>query len=166
MQPYTHVVVASKEHVLVHKVGKRHWTAIGPCGKLVTVDGTDCTVIDPKMPTPIFCLINPDGMQTVRLDDMYRQIFEYGWTCGVAMQDDNVWQWDILSLTWTLNGLPLRMAIITSSGKALLSPALATASACRQTKLCTNGHWNTKKARKCQHVDCPCSFITKGKKKE
>jgi hypothetical protein len=98
-----------------------------------------------------------DGLQPVMLHDMMRQIFAYGWTRGIALQGDDVWEWDILAQTWLLNGTAMDMAIITPRGDVLLdrpiSPPTVSHKQSQEVQRCVDGHWNSCKASTCRHCN-------------
>ena len=125
-QSYSHVIADGLEHILVHRINNTTWAAINNQNKLVPV--RNFQVLEntaerngQKMCCPVFCVMSDeDGLQPVMLHDMMRQIFAYGWTRGIALQGDDVWEWDILAQTWLLNGTAMDMAIITPRGDVLL----------------------------------------------
>tara|TARA_B110000091_G_scaffold46583_1_gene51063 strand:- start:1100 stop:1648 length:549 start_codon:yes stop_codon:yes gene_type:complete len=158
-QSYSHVIVDGSEHVLVHRINDKTWAAINGQNKLVPV--TNFRVLEntaerngQKMCCPVFCVASVEGLQPVMLHDMMRQIFAYGWTSGIALQGEDVWEWDILAQTWLVNGTALDMAIITPRGDVLLDRPISpvvTHKKNRWVKRCVYGHWNPCQARECRH---------------
>jgi hypothetical protein len=140
------------EHILIHRIDKKHWAALNHEKMLVPIAEKEFQVLEDTEAVR-FCIVNTLGLRQVHLLDMARQVYEYGWTTGLAIQDNNVWNWDVLSLSWILNGLPHEMAIITGRGEVVLHLRPGRS---KQAKLCGAGHWNTRQSRVCRHCKEEC----------
>ena len=149
VQSFSHVISEGLEHILVHRINKKLWAALNPDKELVPIAEESFHMLEDTRDVS-FCTINENGLFAVQLTDMVRQVTEYDWTNGLAIQDGNVWNWDILKQEWIRNGLSKRMAIVTRCGHLLL-PSMQKVGKSTAAKLCVNGHWNSTRVTKCRH---------------
>ena len=150
-QAFSHVILDTEEHILIHRVGKNMWAALNSNHDLVPIAENDFSTM-PSTHNLSFCISNESGLIAVPpLDDMVRQLFEYNWTNGIAFQGTDVWNWDILKQEWKLNGCTYDMAIATRCGTLLMHSSRGVQHKCARAKLCSEGHWNTVQSNKCKH---------------
>ena len=118
--PFSHVLLDTKEHILIHKIGNKHWAALDEDQTMVPIAEQDF-IVQPTTHNLSFYIYNESGLIAVPpLKDMIRQMYEYNWTNGLAIQGSDVWNWDILKQEWVLNGITSKMAIFTRGGKLLI----------------------------------------------
>lgn len=149
--PFSHVIWDTKEHILIHRIGTQMWAALNSDSILVPIVEKDFEVL-PTTHHLSFCISNEAGLVAVPpLNDMIRQMNDYNWTNGLAIQNNDVWNWDTLKQEWILNGTAQRMVIMTRCGELLLPTPNRQPLKSPLAKLCGQGHWNTRHSKVCKH---------------
>lgn len=160
VQSYAHAIVNNSEYILVHSINNKTWAAIDNQNCLVPISNfkileNTSKFLGKKMWCPVFGYNSMDGFVPILLHDMMRQIYAYGWTSGIAMptNTEDVWEWNILTQCWKLNGTSIPMVILTPRGQTLSSPPVPVLKKHKGVKRCEHGHWLPcqAKAKKCRH---------------
>jgi hypothetical protein len=156
VQSYSHAILNGSEYILVHQINNEVWAAIDkhhclvPISNFQILENTD-EFLGKKRYCPIFGMKSVDGIVPILLHEMMRQIFAYGWTSGIAMPGNDVWEWNILTQTWIFNGTTIPMVILTPRGRLISSPPVPVQKKHKRVKQCEQGHWLPCQARKCKH---------------
>jgi len=158
VQSYAHAIVNNSEYILVHPINKKTWAAIDDQNCLVPISNFEILentseFCGKKMWCPVFGFNSVDGFVPILLHDMMRQIYASGWTSGIAVSQNtcDVWEWNILTQTWKLNGNLIPMVILTPRGQVLSSPPVSCKNKHKGVKQCEHGHWIPCQANKCRH---------------
>ena len=75
--PFSHVILGTMEHILIHRIDKKHWAALNHEKMLVPIAEKEFQVLEDTEAVR-FCIVNTLGLRQVHLLDMARQVYEYG----------------------------------------------------------------------------------------